>query len=570
MHLVGIDLAWGERKPSGVAVLDETGRLLRLAAATDDDAVVAAIGGATDGPCVVAFDAPIIVANDSGKRPCETELNRDFARFDAGAHSTNRGRAEFAQQPRAARLAERLGLDVDPASTADRRGLEVYPHPATIALFRLGRVLAYKNKPGRDVGSMRGELLRLTTFLEGLAEADVPLHLDVPTWHEVVESVRSATRKSELRVAEDQVDAVVCAYVALLAAKAPEQLTTYGDLATGYIVTPRLPLDLEPAPRVRRTPTSARRAVQAYAAGRPELVRVTDAAVERITQLLDEAGINYLTISGRTKSVASFAAKAARTADGRPVYADPLTEITDRIGLRVITYVQRDVDAAVEAIAEQHTVLTDRDMGQETAGQGLFGYSSRHLQLVLDGQEVQVQVRTVLQHAWAEFEHDIRYKGTVPAQHARDFDRRFTLAAGLLELADREFSTIRDRMAEWMRDQRPEGDPTDPRISPHELAVLLASRFSDSGWSRTEHYAWISGVLLELGVTSADELSALLDAVDSEAVTARMGYRTPPGAVRRLDDALLSIFGQQYVELTGNAQRRASLEARLERLRAAD
>ena len=39
------------------------------------------------------------------------------------------------------------------------------------------------------------------------------------------------------------------------------------------------------------------------------------------------------------------------------------------------------------------------------------------------------QVRTVLQHAWAEFEHDIRYKGTVPAEHASEFDRRFTLAA---------------------------------------------------------------------------------------------------------------------------------------------
>jgi ppGpp synthetase/RelA/SpoT-type nucleotidyltranferase len=57
-----------------------------------------------------------------------------------------------------------------------------------------------------------------------------------------------------------------------------------------------------------------------------------------------------------------------------------------------------------------------------------------------------VQIRTVLQHAWAEFEHDIRYKGTIPDEHAPDLDRRFTLAAGLLELADREFSTIRDRL----------------------------------------------------------------------------------------------------------------------------
>ena len=45
-----------------------------------------------------------------------------------------------------------------------------------------------------------------------------------------------------------------------------------------------------------------------------------------------------------------------------------------------------------------------------------------------------------------------------------------------------------------------------------------------------------------------------------------MGYRYPPGAVRRLDDDLLHRFGRRYVELTGNAHRRESLEARLTRL----
>ena len=69
---------------------------------------------------------------------------------------------------------------------------------------------------------------------------------------------------------------------------------------------------------------------------------------------------------------------------------------------------------------------------------------------------MQVQVRTVLQHAWAEFEHAIRYKGTIPEEHGPDLDRRFTLAAGLLELADREFSMIHDRLQATVSDQRPE------------------------------------------------------------------------------------------------------------------
>lgn len=78
----------------------------------------------------------------------------------------------------------------------------------------------------------------------------------------------------------------------------------------------------------------------------------------------------------------------------------------------------------------------------------------------------------MLQHAWAKFEHDIRYKGTIPVEHASDLDRRFTLAAGLLELADREFSTIRDRLQAGMT-ARSEVD-ADPRISAQDLASFLS------------------------------------------------------------------------------------------------
>ncbi|MCW2815086.1 MAG: hypothetical protein JWN84_2541, partial [Nocardioides sp.] len=288
---------------------------------------------------------------------------------------------------------------------------------------------------------------------------------------------------------------------------------------------------------------------------------------------LDEAGINYLSVTGRTKSVASFAEKAARTVAGRPLYDDPLVQLTDQVGVRVITYVAGDVDAVADVLAEQVRVTDDRDLGQETAREGRFGYASRHLLLQLDGpdgQLVQVQIRTVLQHAWAEFEHDIRYKGTVPDEHAHEFDRRFTLAAGLLELADREFGEIRDRL----RGVAPAvtTEPTtddDPRLDPRELAAFLAGQYDDAEWSRADHYEWIAGLLLELGVTSLDELGGVVREADEAAIASRMEYRHPPGAVRRLDDALLQVYGERYVALHSNAHRRALLEQRLERLRAA-
>ena len=59
----------------------------------------------------------------------------------------------------------------------------------------------------------------------------------------------------------------------------------------------------------------------------------------------------------------------------------------------------------------------------------------------------------------------------------------------------------------------------------------------------------------------------MLADVDGERIAARMDYRYPPGAVRRLDDALLAAFGEQYVALPGNAHRVVALHARLEKLR---
>jgi hypothetical protein len=257
-----------------------------------------------------------------------------------------------------------------------------------------------------------------------------------------------------------------------------------------------------------------------------------------------------------------------------------LREIGDQLGVRVITYVRGDVAAVADLFADQVVVTDDRDLGRETASEGRFGYASRHLQITLDsaregqaayahlrGRNVQVQIRTVLQHAWAEFEHDIRYKGTVPPEHAHDFDRRFTLAAGLLELADEEFTTIRDRLrGPVAQPEQVAVTDDDPRLDARELAAFLAGQYADAGWSRSDHYAWVSGLLLELGITSLDELGDVLRATDEAAILERMGYRYPPGAVRRLDDALLATYGERYIGLPGNSHRVAALRTRLEKL----
>lgn len=626
MHFVGIDLAWGDRARTGLAVLDDAGTLVHLSTATTDDTIAAALEPYVDGDCLVAIDAPLIVTNATGNRPCEAALNRDFARFEAGAHPTNTGRPELRGTPRGARLAARFGLDIDPAAHPTggaglRRAIEVYPHPALVALFRLGRTLKYKQRTHRPFEILRDEMLRLIGLLEGLGGAELPLRLaTLADWQELTADVRSAIRKSDLRAAEDRLDAVVCAYVALHATRRPEATTTYGDVATGQIVTPTLPAGLVPQPRTAAAPPDrtaepdagqpspaqpgsalpdagepetamladpgpidlVNRAVRQYTHVQPQVEEAARRLTAWLTGALDDAGINYLDITGRGKGTASFAAKATRTDDGRPRYTDPLADITDQIGTRIITYVRSDVAVVAGLVADQLTVVDDRDMGLLTASEGRFGYVSRHLQVALDPlwlgdlpvegfrvRSAQIQIRTVLQHAWAEFEHDIRYKGSIPAELAPDLNRRFTLAAGLLELADAEFEVIRDRLRERRPARDLEAEPYDLRIGAEELATFLASQFPEAGWSRTDHYTWIAGLLPELGIDTLHELSGLLASVDSAALIVRMGYRYPPGAVRRLDDALLAVFGEAYIDLSGNAHRATSLRARLERLRGA-
>src|SRR5690349_12264570 len=100
---------------------------------------------------------------------------------------------------------------------------------------------------------------------------------------------------------------------------------------------PSRSVDQPPEPDAHRV-DAVRQAIRTFAARQPELRAATEGFVALVTAALDDAGINYLSVTGRTKSVVSFAAKAARETDGGPTYLDPLEDITDQIGLRVITY----------------------------------------------------------------------------------------------------------------------------------------------------------------------------------------------------------------------------------------
>jgi predicted RNase H-like nuclease len=241
VYFAGVDLAWGENKPTGVAVIDRNGCLQHLAAARTDAEILDQLRPYVQGSCLVAVDAPLVVTNPTGTRACESALNTDFRRFDAGTYPANTSLPWFADGGRGARLCRALQLDLDPTGNAPRKAIEVYPHAASVALFGLAKTIKYKQKPGRDIAQLQAEFVRLVSLVEGLQTATPTLSVtNSARWRTLTGSIAAATRKAELRRVEDPVDAVLCAYVALYAATRPDDVAIYGDTTTGCIVTPRL------------------------------------------------------------------------------------------------------------------------------------------------------------------------------------------------------------------------------------------------------------------------------------------------------------------------------------------
>ena len=119
-------------------------------------------------------------------------------------------------------------------------------------MFGLEKTLKYK-KGSFEV--RQHELLQLMTLIEGLDKATPRLRVNHNvSWVELRRRIDAATRPVQLDRDEDPVDAVVCAYVGLYWYQRPEDVTVYGDFATGYIVTPTLPPDVAPARRRRFAP----------------------------------------------------------------------------------------------------------------------------------------------------------------------------------------------------------------------------------------------------------------------------------------------------------------------------
>ena len=169
---------------------------------------------------------------------------------------------------------------------------------------------------------------------------------------------------------------------------------------------------------------------------------------DQLRQVFDEAGLIVASIEGRVKTEKSLAGKL----ELKGAKYNTLADITDIIGVRVITFYSDDVDKVASAVDRMYKVDWENSVDKRKAHQiDSFGYMSLHYICSLEDcpYRFEIQMRTVLQHAWANMNHDTGYKSgvEVPWEYLRNLNR----LAGLLELADEQFSIIRNDLTDYRR-----------------------------------------------------------------------------------------------------------------------
>ena len=140
-----------------------------------------------------------------------------------------------------------------------------------------------------------------------------------------------------------------------------------------------------------------------------------------------------------------------------------LDDVTDIVGMRVVTFYSADVDKVAAIVNEVFQVDWNNSVDKRKLHRlDSFGYNSLHYicklpKTVIDDPDMpllnelrfEIQMRTALQHVWSTLDHDTAYKGNVKIPN--EYRRQFNRLAGMLELIDEEFSRLRNTLTEYSR-----------------------------------------------------------------------------------------------------------------------
>lgn len=157
-------------------------------------------------------------------------------------------------------------------------------------------------------------------------------------------------------------------------------------------------------------------------------------------------------VTARAKSIDRFMKKATAVEKGKPKYKEPLSEIQDQIGARIITFYLSDVAAVAEVIDKYYRPIETKNLVPDSEWE--FGYFGRHSVLLIPtdlfDEQIdkallpdffELQIKTLFQHAWSEANHDLGYKPEL-GELAPGAKRRLAFTSAEAWGADRVFEEL--------------------------------------------------------------------------------------------------------------------------------
>lgn len=186
-----------------------------------------------------------------------------------------------------------------------------------------------------------------------------------------------------------------------------------------------------------------------------------DAVLVSLARAIEEQLRDYLAaephidrVAARPKSIDRFLAKAQAREQEKPKYSEPLRQIQDQVGARIITFYLSDVERVAAVVEKYYRAIESRSVVPDS--QWEFGYFGKHYILIIPDDVIdpsvdrglvpeffELQIKTLFQHAWSEANHDLGYKQVAGARPLTpDATRRMAFTAAQAWGADRIFDEL--------------------------------------------------------------------------------------------------------------------------------